>query len=231
MIVLGVDSSAKSASCALIKDGILLGESFINNGYTHSQTLLPMINNLFKSLSISPKDVDLYSVNAGPGSFTGVRIGAATVKGLAFSENKPCAAVSSLECLAQNVPHFDGIICPVMDARRKQVYNALFEGKQGKITRLTEDRAISVSELEHDINLTGKNTIFVGDGAYLCYNSFENKDKISISPQGELLARGVAVARLGLSAFENGSVCDCFSLSPVYLRPSQAERELKNRKR
>ena len=147
MKVLALDSTALVASVALCEDGKLLGELTLNNGNTHSQTLLPMVEFLLKQFDMTPGDVDLFAATVGPGSFTGVRIGAATLKGLAFGRNRPCVAVSALEALAYNMRDTDGIVCALMDARRGQFYTATFEVKDGTVERITPDEAKSGEDI------------------------------------------------------------------------------------
>lgn len=232
MIVLGIDSSAKSASCALYQDGKLLGESFLNNGLTHSQTLLPMVENLLKVAGVEPKDIGLFAVNNGPGSFTGIRIGVALCKGMAFAHGTPCVGVSTLESLAHNLGPTEALICPVMDARCQQVYNALFQWEDGTLRRLCPDRAISIKELEEQLKEQQKNVILVGDGAELCYNNISKEnDFVRMAPEQNRFARGSSVARLGQALYEEGKATDGAGLVPVYLRPSQAERERAEREK
>ena len=148
MKILALDSSATVATVALFEDGRLLAEFTLNNGNTHSETLLPMVEAVLKMYGETPDGIDVFAVTTGPGSFTGVRIGAATIKGLAFGTDKPCVEVSTLEAIAENLAFRDGLICPVMNARRSQVYTALFRSKDGVLTRLMEDSAISIEELD-----------------------------------------------------------------------------------
>ena len=165
MKILSFESSAVSASVALTDDTKLIAQSFQNCGHTHSRTLLPMAESLLAGCGISLNDVDAFAVAAGPGSFTGLRIGVATVKGLAFPSGKPCAGVSTLEAMARGLEGFAGNLCCVMDARGGQVYNALFRWENGTLTRLTEDRAIALAELGAEIGSATQ--ILVGDGADL----------------------------------------------------------------
>ena len=166
MIILGIDSSATAASAAIINNGKLVSEVFSDTGLTHSQTLLPMIEKCLQMANVSIEDIDLIAVANGPGSFTGVRIGIATVKGIAFTSNVECVEVSTLESMAYNLPLFNGIICSVMDARCNQVYTAMFENTDGcKVNRLSDDSAMSIDELGEQLKNIGKSVIFVGDGA------------------------------------------------------------------
>ncbi|MBQ9797723.1 MAG: tRNA (adenosine(37)-N6)-threonylcarbamoyltransferase complex dimerization subunit type 1 TsaB [Clostridia bacterium] len=223
MKVLALDSTALVASVALCEDGKLLGELTLNNGNTHSQTLLPMVEFLLKQFDMTPGDVDLFAATVGPGSFTGVRIGAATLKGLAFGTNKPCAAVSTLEALAYNLKDFDGLICPVMNARRKQVYTALFRASNGHLTRLMDDSAIAIAELDEKLREFDEPVRLCGDG----YDITEELLTHPIIPVSERYRHQSAfsAAEVALQKHQNGDVGTDLNLSPVYLRLSQAERE------
>ena len=227
MKLLALDSSAKSASCAVMtQEGQLLGESFSNNGYTHSKTLIPMVEQLLTILGLELKDIDCYAVCEGPGSFTGVRIGVAAAKGMAFAGEKPCIGISSLLGAAYNAEGFSGIICPVMDARREQVYNALFDNTHAKMERMCEDRVIAVEELGEALRGQEKPVLLVGDGAQLCYSVFCAMGvKASIIPMKDRLIRGSSVALAALAKLQQGEAVTGDALLPVYLRPSQAERE------
>lgn len=221
-MILSVDSSAVTASVALTDGKKVIKSEFINAGLTHSETLLPMIKRVMGEYKIS--DLDAIAVTAGPGSFTGVRIGVATVKGLAFNDNIPCISVSTLEAIACNFLDEDCIVCSVMDARRMQFYNALFEIKNGKAVRLCDDRAISIDDLKNDLKKYEK-VIIAGDGARLCYDNL-GIDNIILAPEDKRYqcGRGVALAA------ENKEKISAAALMPVYLRLSQAERELKLKK-
>ena len=234
MLILALDSTAQVGSVALCEgDGHLLAECTLNTGNTHSETLLPTVEFLLKSCGVTVDDIDLFACTAGPGSFTGVRIGAATVKGLAFGKGKPCVGVSTLEALATNARAFEGIICPCMNARRQQVYNALFESKDGKLTRLCEDRALAIEDLLKEVSeyAPEKRIYLVGDGAELVMDFDEFGEQFPVLDGcmillGERLRNqsGYSVALVALEAYRNGNVCTDTELAPVYLRPSQAER-------
>ena len=223
MKILSLDSTALVASVALSEDGKRLGELTIENGNTHSETLLPMVEFLLQRFSMTPDDVDLFAVSAGPGSFTGVRIGAATLKGLAFGTNKPCVGVSTLEALAYNLRAHDGLICPVMNARRKQVYTALFRAKDGALERLMPDSAIPITELDERLSAFEEPVRLCGDG----YEITEALLSHPILPVPMELRQQSAysVAQVARIAYENGSVDSDITLAPTYLRLSQAERE------
>lgn len=223
MLILAFESSAKAASVALVRDGELVAQSFQCTGLTHSRTLLPMAESLLKNCEISLKDVDAFAVAYGPGSFTGIRIGVSTVKGLSWASGKPCAGVSTLEAMACHGKGFEGIICPLMDARRNQVYNALFRyDSEGRLLRLCKDRAIALSELAEELEKVGEKILLLGDGAELAAGFFGQSDiDFRLAPPNLILqdAYGVAVAARG------AEFADSAALLPVYLRLSQAERE------
>ena len=222
MLMLAFESSAKPASVALFRDGELIAQYSQYTSLTHSRTLLPMAEALLKNCEVAPGDVDLYGVAHGPGSFTGIRIGVSTVKGLAWASGKPCIGVSTLEAMAWNGVSRGGIICPVMDARRSQVYNALFEIKAGKPERLCEDRPISLEELSSELKTYSSPVFLTGDGASLTAEYLSNVGiPFALAPDNLIWqsAWGVGMTALGK---EPG---DADSLKPVYLRLSQAERE------
>ena len=227
MMILALESSATACSAALSKDGKLLAQSFQSSGLTHSRTLLPMTEDMMKNSGTTLEQVDAIAVAAGPGSFTGLRIGVATAKGLAWPDNKDCVACSTLESMAMPMKHMDGklIIC-AMDARRHQVYNALFLAENGRLKRLSPDRAISLDELKEEVKKYSFPKIIVGDGAQLCYNALnEEISELELAPEHLRMqsAWGVAMAAERQIA-EEGTVKGG-DLVPVYHRLSQAERE------
>lgn len=226
MKILAMDSTARVASVALCEDGTLLGEYTVNNGNTHSETLLPMVESLLKLLSLCIDEIDAFAVSVGPGSFTGVRIGAATLKGLAFGTDKPCIGVSTLEALAKN-PATDGLICPVMNARRNQVYTALFRSKNGVMERLMPDSAIAIEELDRILSDYEEPVTLCGDG----YDITARQLTHPILPLPERLRHQSAfnVALCAMEAIGRGETETDLSLCPTYLRPSQAERERNER--
>lgn len=224
MLILALESSAKAASAALVLDGVLLSQSMQCAGLTHSRTLLPMAEDLMKNADLLLSDVDVFAVSQGPGSFTGVRIGVAAVKGLAWAAEKPVVGVSTLEAMAwQGLAAGEGsLVCCVMDARRNQVYNALFEIRNGKPIRLIEDRAISVEELLSELASNDAEPFLVGDGAALCRDACVKAGlNCTLAPDNLRMqsAWGVAMAALDKQPI-SGEL-----LQPVYLRLSQAERE------
>lgn len=230
--ILAVDTSAKSVSCALVRDGRVLASFFSNTGLTHSQTLLPMVEDLLRVADMSVDRLDALAVNAGPGSFTGVRIGVAAVKGLAFTGEKPCIAVSTLESMAMNVPlKPDMAVCGVMDARCQQVYTALFSvDKTGALIRLWDDEAISITDLGERLRAVGKDIVLVGDGSELCYDALKDTVAgLSLAPASARLQNAVGTALVAECLFEQGVTVSAEELLPTYLRLPQAERELNSR--
>lgn len=224
MKILALDSTAVTASVALLEDEKPIAEYTLSAGLTHSQTLLPMVESVLAVNGLSTKDMDLFAVTEGPGSFTGVRIGTATVKGLAFGRNIPCIGVSSLEALAMGLSGFNGLICPVMNARRLQVYNALFSMENGRLTRLCEDRAIAVSDLENELSHETRPVYLTGDGYDITKAGFERVVTMD-TPEPLRICRGYAVGLLALQKYRDGTRTTDAELAPTYLRPCQAERE------
>ena len=225
MYILAVDTSSKTASVALLKDDMVVGEYFTNTGFQHSSTLMPMIHSLFECSKVLPKDIDLYAVTIGPGSFTGVRIGVSAVKGMAYAYGKPCVEISPLEAMAMNIGDFNGVLCPTMDARCNQVYNALFRCENGEITRLCEDRAIKIDVLVEELKTQNQKVCFLGDGAKLCVKEADDKKLEHFVPNDNILyPKASAVGILGLKKYNVGETVSAEALSPLYLRPPQAER-------
>ena len=226
MLILGIESSAKAASVALFTDGEFVKEQYRNDGLTHSQTLLPMAEQLLKACNLQATDIDAVAVAAGPGSFTGVRIGVSAAKGFAWGGEIPCYGVSTLESMARQMAEFEGYILPVMDARRQQVYTALFEATGGQITRLWEDQAISLEALAQGIKTLEKPIFLVGDGSVLCYNTLKERiPALVLQPEDKMHQRSRGVGLAALAAIARGESGDAAALTPNYLRLSQAERE------
>lgn len=218
-MLLSIDSSAVTASVALTDGDEIIKSEFVNSGLTHSETLLPMIARVMDGYKYS--ELDGIAITAGPGSFTGVRIGVATVKGLAFNDDIPCYSVSTLEAIAYNFVDENAVVCAVMDARRMQFYNALFRVQNGKVERLCDDRAISIEDLRSDLKQYDK-VIIAGDGANLCFRNIE-LENCSLADDDKMYQNAVGVAK----AAKNKNAISPKALMPVYLRQSQAERELK----
>ena len=229
MKVLALDTSSKAASCALWDDGALKGEFYLNVGLTHSQTIMPMVQSLLQSTGAQLAEIDRFGVSTGPGSFTGLRIGLSAVKGMAMATGKPCVGVSTLEGLCRNIACFQGYLVPVMDARCMQVYTALFRSENGVVTRLEEDMAIPLTQLEDKLRaLPPAPMMLVGDGAALCLAQLaERLPGLQISPEGLRLQRAGSVALL---AAESTRTVPAAELEPAYLRLPQAQRELMKKK-
>ncbi len=226
MKILALESSAVACSACLTEDEFLIAQSYENSGMTHSVTLLPMAEELLKRLGVELRDVDVIAVAAGPGSFTGVRIGVSAAKGLAWALEKPCAKVSTLEAMAWNVSALPGVLCPVMDARREQVYNALFSFDGVVMTRLSPDRAIGLDELEGELKQGEGPYILVGDGAGLCYDKLGGSGlDLRPAPPNLRYQSAWGVARAALELARAGKLISAGELVPDYHRLSQAERE------
>ncbi len=226
MLILSFESSAKAASVALVRDSALVSQYTQCSALTHSRTLLPMAEDMLKNAEMTLADVDALAVAHGPGSFTGIRIGVSAVKGLAWAVEKPCIGVSTLEAMAWHGVSHGGYICCVMDARRNQVYNAIFKIENDRPVRVSEDRAIALSELADEVNALGESVFIVGDGTAITKSFFDEAGiPCSVAPENLVWqdAFGVAMAALDKPL---GTADD---LLPVYLRLSQAERERQER--
>ncbi len=224
MKILALDSTAEVSSVAVCKDNKLISEITINTGNTHSQTLLPAVEQALKMAEISVFDIDLFACTTGPGSFTGVRIGAATIKGMAYGKNKPCVSVSTLEALAQNLAGYNGIACPVMNARRNQVYNALFRCENGILTRLCADRALSISELDAELSKLNDPIFLCGDGYDITEEGLKEATVHYVFDRSRIQS-AYSVAICAYKKYLRGESVTDSELVPIYLRPSQAERE------
>ena len=226
MKIIALESSAVTASVAVTEDERLLAQSFQNSGLTHSATLMPMAVDLLKNAGLTLDEMDVVAVAAGPGSFTGVRIGVAAAKGLAWPGNKPCAPCSTLESMAWQCAHLDGEICAAMDARRNQVYCARFLAERGELTRLTGDRAIGLEELAEEVRGSGKTQILVGDGALLARRELEARGLPTVlMPPHLRFQTAWGVARAALRLAWEGALVSAAAMAPSYHRLSQAERE------
>ena len=222
MLLLAFETSAKAGSVALLRDGVLLGENYQNTGLTHSQTLLCMAETLLQQSGLTPQQVEAVAVAAGPGSFTGVRIGVAAAKGFAWGSQIPCYGTSTLESMALNLGVYEGVVCAVMDARRNQVYNALFKAEKGVLTRICEDRAISLEELAAELEKLEDPKYLVGDGSILCH---KNIPGLILPPEHRMHQRAAGVALAAMEMMARGESGDANVMTPNYLRLSQAERE------
>ena len=232
MTILAIDSSAKAASVCIANEEKIIGEFFINTSLTHSQTLMPMTEQLLKNTEMTIDDVDAIAVNAGPGSFTGVRIGVAAAKGLAFPKNLPCVSISTLESMAYNLLGTDCVVCAVMDARCSQVYNAMFRIKGETVERLTDDRALSLSDLLLEFKQTDERILIVGDGAEITYDFLKNEASNAVlAPKNRRTQTASSVALAAFQKLFEGKTQTAAELMPIYLRLPQAQRELNARLR
>ena len=230
MKILAIDCSAGPASCAILEDDTILASAFCNVKLTHSETLMPMIKSTLSSAKLSLDDIDAFAVNNGPGSFTGIRIGISLIKGLALAQNKPCIPVSTLESIASLFGNFDGVVCAVMDARCNQVYNALFSLKNGEISRLCDDRALSTDEVKSELQGLDNDIIISGDGANLFDTFCDLHNNIQIASEPYRYQNAIGTAMIALRKFKNNEFLNSDSLMPFYLRLPQAERELKSKR-
>lgn len=226
MKILAIETSAKSVSAAVVENGVPLASAYQNMGLTHSRTLMPLVDGMLSAAGLRVQDMDLLAAANGPGSFTGLRIGVSALKGLAWALEKPCCGVSTLAAMARNLAHMEGLIICAMDARRNQVYNALFLAHDGVLTRQCPDRAIGLAELAEELKNRPEPKFVVGDGAGLCYNHLLEQDvPCRMAPPHLVMQNAVGVAQAAEEMAAAGQVTTARDLVPVYLRLSQAERE------
>ncbi len=227
MLIFGIDTCSMSSSAAVVSDEKMVASFSVNHKKTHSERIMPQIEAMLCAADISIDDIDAFAAAVGPGSFTGVRIGVATAKALAQAKGKPCIKVSSIEALAENVSFFNGIICPILDARRNQVYNALFESDLKEINRLTDDRALALSDLLTELKKTGKNIMFTGDGVPVFKDEIKSLlgEKAFFAPPTLVFNQASSVAAVGLKKYALGDTTTYDKLVPEYVRLSQAEQE------
>jgi tRNA threonylcarbamoyladenosine biosynthesis protein TsaB len=233
MKLLALDSSGLVASVAIVTEEAILAEYTVNFKKTHSQTLLPMLDEIVKMVEMDLSEVDAIAVAAGPGSFTGLRIGSATAKGLGLALNKPIVAVPTLEGLAYNLFGTEKMICPMMDARRNQVYTGLYEFEGNDLRIQKQQSALAVEDILEEINQLGRDVIFIGDGTAVYQEIIEEKTKVNyqFAPCHLNRQRAGAVGALGIRYFEKNLMETAAQHEPVYLRLSQAERELAEREK
>jgi len=225
--IFGTDTCCMAATSAIIEGDKLIAQTIINHKKTHSQKMMPQIEDLFSLAEIDIADIDVFAVATGPGSFTGVRIGVATVKGMAQALNKPCVGVSTLMALANQVNHFDGIICPILDARREQVYNALFKRGKNIPSRICEDRAIPLTQLFDELENMDGEIMFLGDGIFVYKDIICEKfgDRACFPPSFLNMNLGGSVAEIAKQEYESGNFVEYSKLVPSYVRLSQAEQD------
>ena len=225
MKILALETSAKAVSAAVVENGKVLCSGYQDTGLTHSRTLMPIVEHILKNADLTMADMDAIAVAAGPGSFTGIRIGVSAAKGLAFAVAKPAIGVSTLAAMARNVAFADGLVICAMDARRSQIYNAVFEAKDGHLTRLTEDRAIALADLAEEMKADPRPKTIVGDGARLCFDFLQNANvPCRLAPPHLVMQNAMSVALEAESLAAEGALTEAQELQPVYLRPAQAER-------
>ena len=231
MKILGIDSSGLVASAAIADEKNIIAEFTVNNKQTHSQTLLPMIEKVVDMSGIELEQLDAIAIAAGPGSFTGLRIGSATAKGIGLALKKPVVSVPTLEGLAYRVSVFDGIICPIMDARRNQVYTGIYKMDKGNLVCLSEQKAVDIHEIMEELEKYDEKVIFLGDGVEVQRETIEKefKKEYCFAPIHLSKQSAAAVAVLGDIYFNQGKAEDAAEHKPIYLRKSQAEREREER--
>lgn len=231
MKILGIDSSGLVASAAIADEKNIIAEFTVNNKQTHSQTLLPMIEKVVAMSGVELEQIDAIAIAAGPGSFTGLRIGSATAKGIGLALKKPIVSVPTLEGLAYRVSVFDGIICPIMDARRNQVYTGIYKMDNDNLNCLSEQKAVDIHEFIEELEKYDEKVIFLGDGVEVHRMVIENelKNEFMFAPIHLSKQSAAAVAVLGEIYFEQGKAESAELHKPIYLRKSQAEREREER--
>lgn len=226
MRILSLDSATESATCAILEDDKLLGEITFNYKKQHSIVLMSMIDTLLKNLNLNMDSLDGFVVSKGPGSFTGLRIGTSVIKGLSQGTNKPFIGVSSLDALAYNLAYTPGIICPILDALRGNVYTALYKFIENKLEIVSEYMVISIKDLVSILNKQGQPVCFIGDGVYKFRGELaETMSNIRFAPTHLNLVRASSLGELGMKFLRSGLREDLYTFSPFYLRKSQAERE------
>lgn len=226
MKILALETSAKSVSAAVVENGAVLCSAYQNTGLTHSRTLMPLVDGMLRAADLQMSDMELIAVAQGPGSFTGLRIGVSAAKGLAWTLDVPCCGVSTLLAMAQNLRHTEATVICAMDARRSQVYNALFRAKDGVLERLCDDRAIGLAELAEELKNDDSLKFVVGDGAKLCYTYLQQQGiACRMAPAALVMQNAVGVGLAAEELAAEGKTVSAHELVPVYLRLSQAERE------
>lgn len=226
MLILAIDTSSSTATTALIENGSLLVEYTQNSGRTHSQRLMPMIDEMFKSCGKKPEDVDLYACAAGPGSFTGLRIGATAVKAMAQVFDKPIAAVPTLDALAYNLYNYDGLLCPMLDAQRGAVYSALYKWENNNLIKIEDYRVIDAKELVDKLATFNQKIVILGDGVEIAAKHIAtNNSNINLAPVGNLNPRASSCAVIAKQMQTQGNLESSYSFMPVYIRKPQAEVE------
>jgi tRNA threonylcarbamoyladenosine biosynthesis protein TsaB len=232
MKILCLDSATESATAAIIDENKLLGEIIFNYKKQHSVIMMPMIDKLLKNTDLDINDIDGFVVSKGPGSFTGLRIGMATIKGLVQANEKPFISISSLDALANNLYFAQGIICPIMDALRGNVYTNFYKMEDGSLTSLEDPQILSLDELIGKVKSFNDRVYFIGDGTYkFSEELLNNLNNISFAPSHLNIVRASSLGELGMQLLKKGIKEDIFTSAPIYLRASQAEREYEEKMR
>lgn len=233
MKIITIDASGVAGSVAYVENHQLVGEYFVCHKLTHSQTIMPMLEHMKQLIGINLEEVDAVAVTSGPGSFTGLRIGVATAKAMAMALNKPLIGIPTLDVMANNITFTDAIICPIMDARRNQVYTAYYEWQEGGLVRLSDYLGISIDELLETLKTYPKKVIFLGDGVQVFKEKIEEilGQQAQFAPSFLMMQRAATLGHLACIAFEKGEVEDPDYFVPLYLRKSQAEREREAREK
>lgn len=229
MKILGVDTSTKIATIAVIDEEKVLGEYTLNQEMSHSENLIPMVKELLNNLDIKIEDIDLYGVAIGPGSFTGLRIGVAAVKSFAHLFKKPIVGVSTLQAMAYNLP-YNEVVIPMIDARRDRVYTGVYSWENGELKKIKADDVVEMEDLLKELKDYAKIAVN-GDGSILHKDRLiNNLNNVKFSTKGQNICKATSVCELALLKFKNGEVDDFYTLAPDYLRETQAQRELNERK-
>lgn len=233
MKVLAIDTSSIVASCAILDEDKLLGEYILNHKKTHSQKIMPIIDELLRSCELKPDDIDVYAVSKGPGSYTGLRIGVATIKALAHVTNKPVVGISTLDALAFNMPYCEGIVVPMMDARRNRVYTGIYKWENGDFYIIEEPKVLELQELFNILTERNERIVFNGDGSLVYREKIKEElgDNVLFAPALTNMARASSVAQLAMARAKEGNIESCFELAPEYITKSQAQREYEKKLR
>lgn len=231
MKVLAIETATLSAGAALIEDGCLMGEYILNHKMNHSEKLMPMVQDLLKGLGINISEIDLFAGSTGPGSFTGIRIGISTVKALAYAGKKRVCGVNTLDGLANNITHFDGLVCPMIDARNSQVYTALYKHEDSRLIKQTEYMGIGIEQLCNLIIEKNQPAMFVGNAVDLHKEYIKDRLKgLSYFPKNsDNICKASSIGMIAYRMWEENDTIDSFTLMPFYLRKSSAEQEYEKR--
>ncbi|SDJ93571.1 tRNA (adenosine(37)-N6)-threonylcarbamoyltransferase complex dimerization subunit type 1 TsaB [Natronincola ferrireducens] len=231
MKMLALDTSSIVATVAILDEDKLVGEYILNHKKTHSQKLMPMIEDILKSCELTPKDIDVFAVALGPGSFTGLRIGLATIKAMAQALEKPVIGVSTLEALTYNLPYAKELVCPILDAQRDLVYTGLYQWQQGEFIKVMEEEVVTIEALLENLKTRGEKVIFLGDALEKFRGVIlqELKENAIIPPAIVRMPRASSVAELASRRRRAGNLQKASEVLPIYMRKSQAENQWEER--